>query len=514
MASRIETKQYAAVDIGASSGRVLAGWVEDGKMSYQEVYRFDNEQKLVDGHDCWDVEALFNHVVAGLRAVKDKTGVAPATVGIDTWGVDFVLLDERNNIVGDTVAYRDGRTDGIYEVADAIMDPAEVYARTGIQRQPFNTIYQLIALKREHPEQLEAARSFLMIPDYLNWRLTGIKANEYTNASTTGLINAKTCDWDTDILEAFGIPQGIFMTPTMPGAVLGEICADISERIGYTATVVLPATHDTGSAYLAVPAQDDNAVYISSGTWSLLGVENPEPITSEAAREQNFTNEGGYQRRYRFLKNIMGLWMNQSVRREVNGVDYVEGKTAHQALMDHKVGFDELRQLCREAEPFAAYVDVDDDRFLAPESMIDEIRAACAEGGEPVPETIGQVMRTNYCSLTRSYKHAIEGLAELSGHGYTSINIVGGGCQDYYLNQMTADTCGLPVFAGPIEGTCIGNFIVQMIAGGTFADLAEARACVARSFDVKRIDPRPAERGDAETDDGSAAGVAASGVQA
>ena len=332
-----------------------------------------------------------------------------------------------------------------------------------------------------------------MIPDYLNWRLTGIKANEYTNASTTGMLDAEKCTWDGEILSRFGIPQDMFLEPTMPGTVLGEITADISEKIGYSATVVLPATHDTGSAFLAVPAKDDNAVYISSGTWSLLGVENQHAITNELARKQNFTNEGGYLKRYRFLKNIMGLWMNQSVRREINGVDYVEGKTSHKALMDHKVGFDELRTLCREAEPFEAYVDVDDDRFLAPDSMIQEIKQACVEGGEPIPHTVGEIMRTNYCSLSRSYAKAIEGLRELSGHDYTSINIVGGGCQDYYLNQMTADTCGLPVFAGPIEGTCIGNFIVQMIAGGDFADLADARACVARSFDVKRIDPKGAQ---------------------
>ena len=288
----IESKHYAAVDIGASSGRVLAGWVEDGKMSYQEVYRFDNEQKRVDGHDCWDVEALFDHVVAGLRAVKDQTGQAPATIGIDTWGVDFVLLDEHNEIVGDTVAYRDARTDGIYEVADQIMDPAEVYARTGIQRQPFNTLYQLLALKNEHPEQLEAARTFLMIPDYLNWRLTGIKANEYTNASTTGMLDAEKCTWDTEILSRFGIPQGIFLEPTTPGVVLGELTADISEKIGCSATVVLPATHDTGSAFLAVPAKDDNAVYVSSGTWSLLGVENQHAITNELARKLELYQRG------------------------------------------------------------------------------------------------------------------------------------------------------------------------------------------------------------------------------
>ena len=489
METRIESKGYAAVDIGASSGRVLMGCLRDGKMELEEVYRFDNEQHRVNGHDCWDVEQLFNYVAEGLKAARDKTGVVPASVGIDTWGVDYVLLDEHDEIVGDTVAYRDDRTQGMYSVADALIDPAEVYRRTGIQRQPFNTIYQLLALSREHPEQLAAARTFLMIPDYLVWRLTGVKVNEYTDATTTGLLNARTQDWDDEILDALDLPRDIFITPTMPGTVVGAFKPEIAERLGYQTQVVLPASHDTGSAFLAVPAHDENAVYISSGTWSLLGVENEGPVTSDASRLQNFTNEGGYQLRFRFLKNIMGLWMNQSVRREVNGVDYVEGKTSHKALMDHKVGFDELRTLCREAEPFSAYVNVNDDRFLAPDSMIGEIKQACRETGQPVPETIGQIMRANYCSLSKSYAEAIADLHALTGRAYTAINIVGGGCQDYYLNQITADTCKLPVYAGPIEGTCIGNLIVQMIVGGDFADLADARACVERSFDVKRVDP-------------------------
>lgn len=223
----------------------------------------------------------------------------------------------------------------------------------------------------------------------------------------------------------------------------------------------------------------------------MLGVENPEPITTAESYEQNFTNEGGFEFRFRYLKNIMGLWMNQSVRREINGVDYVEGKTAHKAMLDHKVGFDELCDLCREAEPFEAYVDVQDDRFLAPDSMIDEIKRACADCGQPVPQTIGKAMRTIYCSMGARYAKSIEGLRALTGNEYTSINIVGGGCQDYYLNQMTANATRLPVFAGPIEGTSIGNLIVQMIAGGEFASLQDARDCVARSFDVRRIDPQP-----------------------
>ena len=487
----ITGKAYAAVDIGASSGRVLMGWLDDAKkMRLEEVYRFDNVQKRVNGHDCWDVEELFQHVVAGLKAAKDKTGVVPTTIGIDTWAVDFVLLDGACNIVGDTVAYRDDRTKGMYEVADALMPAEDVYARTGIQRQPFNTIYQLLALKREHPEQLEAARTLLMIPDYLNFRLTGKKLCEYTNATSTSLLNARTRDWDEEILDAIGLPRGIFLTPTMPGKLVGTLKPEVMAQVGYDSTVVLPATHDTGSAFLAVPARDEHAVFLSSGTWSLLGVENPEPITTPESFKENFTNEGGYQLRFRYLKNIMGLWMNQSVRREVNGVDYVEGKTAHKAMLDHKVGFDELRALCREAEPFEAYVDVQDERFLAPDSMIEEIKQACRDAGQPVPETIGQVMRTIYCSMGKCYADAVKGLHELTGNTYTSVNIVGGGCQDWYLNQTTADACGLPVFAGPIEGTSIGNLIVQMITAGEFATLQQARDCVARSFDVQEISPR------------------------
>ena len=479
-------KSYAAVDIGASSGRVIAGGVDDdGKIRLTEVYRFDNAQKRMDGYDCWDVEELFDHVVAGLAAVRAKTGEAPASVGIDTWGVDFVLLDEEGELVGDAVAYRDARTEGIFEYADALMDPAELYARTGIQRTQFNTVYQFMALKREHPEQLARAKRFLMIPDYLNWRLTGVAANEYTNATTTGMVNAESCDWDPWVLERLGVDDSLFSTPAMPGTSLGRLLPHIAERVGYDTEVILPATHDTGSAYLAVPAQDKGSVFISSGTWSLLGVESKHPITSDAAREQNFTNEGGYQRRYRVLKNIMGLWMNQSIRREINGVDYVAGKTSHPAILDHKVDFDELRAMCREAEPFCAVVDVDEARFLAPESMIEEIRSACADAGEPMPKTLGQIMRTVYCSLAEDYARAVDGLRALTGRDFTAVNIVGGGCQDFYLNQACADACGLPVIAGPVEGTSLGNLMVQMIAAGEFGDLAAARACVAKSFDVK-----------------------------
>lgn len=318
---------HLAIDIGASSGRFVVGWVEGGRIRLQETYRFDNTQVRRGGHDCWNVDGLFEHIVAGLAACKEQ-GFVPATVGIDTWGVDFVLVDADGNRTTDAVAYRDERTQGMYERVTERVKPGAVYRTCGIQRQPFNTLYQLEALKLEHPEQIEAAARFLMIPDYFNYLLTGVAVNEYTNATTTNLLNARTKDWDTELIDVIGLPHRLFRKPVMPGGVLGRLTPEIRDRVGFDAQVVLPATHDTGSAFLAVPARDEDAVYISSGTWSLLGVEHEGPVTTEAARLQNFTNEGGYQCRFRFLKNIMGLWMVQSIRRELNGVDYVEGESA------------------------------------------------------------------------------------------------------------------------------------------------------------------------------------------
>ena len=276
----------------------------------------------------------------------------------------------------------------------------------------------------------------------------------------------------------------------MPGSSLGGFTDAVKQLVGFDCEVVLPATHDTGSAFLAVPAQDDQAAYLSSGTWSLLGVENEEPITSEESRLQNFTNEGGYQRRYRYLKNIMGLWMIQSIRRELNGVDYVEGKGAGRERAERTIGFGELADLARAEEQRvngapAPRVNVNDDRFLAPESMIEEIKQACRDTGQEVPESTGAVMRCVYESLTSSYAEAIAELSKLTGKTYTSLNVVGGGCQDTYLNDLTARACGIPVFAGPIEGTSLGNLMVQMIQGGEFADLQAARAAIRASFDVK-----------------------------
>ena len=339
---------------------------------------------------------------------------------------------------------------------------------------------QLWALKKEHPEQLEKAEHFLMVPEYLNFRLTGKIVHEYTDSSTTSLLDAAAKDWDWELIDKLGLPRRIFGKLEMPGATVGDYKG---------IKVVLPALHDTGSAYLAVPARDDKAVYLSSGTWSLLGVENTSPITTVESCRANFTNEGGAWGRYRYLKNIMGLWMIQSIRRELNGVKYVEGKggeataEALKALADYEAGrkysFADLEMSARGAGDYQGTVDVNEQRFMNPASMIGEVLAAAAEGGK-APATVGELMQCVYKSLAECYADAIRNLSEITGKTYTSINIVGGGSQDKYLNSLTADATGLEVFAGPIEGTAIGNLIVQMIAGGEFADLAAARKAIVR----------------------------------
>ena len=485
---------YLAIDIGASSGRHILGHLENGKMLLEEIYRFENRQIRRDGHDCWDIPHLWQGILDGLKVCK-TLGKIPVSVGIDTWAVDFVLLGQNGGCIGEAVAYRDSRTDGIDRMVEAKISAGELYAHTGIQKQSFNTIYQLMALQQEHPEQLQAAHSLLMIPDYFHYLLTGVQKQEYTNATSTGLVNAAGKEWDRELLDRLGLPSRLFVPLSMPGETVGPLRPDIAQTVGFQTTVVLPATHDTGSAFLAVPAENENAVYLSSGTWSLLGVENKEPITSEASRLQNFTNEGGAWYRYRYLKNIMGLWMIQSIRRELNGVAYVEGKKRAGWTLDVSAGerqwtFPDLFACAESATDFNSIVDVNDDAFLAPDSMIVAVQNACESSGQQVPVTVGQLMQCVYRSLTLCYKNAIAGLSCLTGKEYTAIHIVGGGCQDNYLNRMTASVTGLPVLAGPVEGTAIGNLVIQMIRGGEFDSLTAARSCIRKSFDIKEVLPQ------------------------
>lgn len=474
-------KTYLAVDIGASSGRHILGWLADGKMQLAEVYRFKNGAEHRNGHLCWDADGLKNHVLEGLRACAERVAPeqeTPASVAIDTWGVDFVLLDEAMNRIGDAVAYRDGRTAGVPEKLEAVLPFAELYARTGIQQQVYNTVYQLWALRQEAPEQLERAAHFLMMPDYLGFVLSGVCANEYTIASTSALLNAREKTWDTEILRRIGVPARIFHPVRMAGEALGRLTPDVQSSVGFDTLVRLAPAHDTASAFLAVPARDENAVFLSSGTWSLIGVENPEPITTAESRAQNFTSEGGYQYRYRYLKNIMGLWMLQNIRREL-------GQT--------RFDFEMLAWLARSAADYPGRVDVNDGRFLAPENMQEAVRVVLHENGFTEKPTAAQTLSCVYHSLAESYAEAVRGLEKITGKTFTSLNIVGGGSQDAYLNQLTADATGLPVYAGPTEGTAIGNLAVQMIADGALRDVQHARDVIRASFPIRVFTPREKE---------------------
>ena len=393
------------------------------------------------------------------------------------------------------MAYRDARTNDVAADVDAGIGLENLYRATGIQRQTFNTVYQLAALAAEHPDELEAADRFLMVPEYLNYLLTGNMVNEYTNATTTNLVNARTCTWDAAALEAAAAPARLFGEIAMPGTVVGGLAPEVQQRVGFDAQVMLPATHDTGSAFLAVPARDAQAVYLSSGTWSLLGVEHEGPITSDASRYQNFTERGRLSEALPLLEEHHGF-VDDPVhppRAQRRQLRRRQGRPAQARRQGGSASatWRMLRAPSRSCIPMPSShtVNVNDDRFLAPASMIEEIKAACRETGQPVPDTVGELMRCVYESLTGCYADSINELSALTGRTYTSINIVGGGCQDTYLNELTARACGIPVFAGPIEGTSLGNLMVQMIGDGVFADLDEAREAIRRSFDVVEYQP-------------------------
>ncbi len=472
---------HLAIDIGASGGRHILGWREQGRLVLQEVFRFENGMENKDGVLCWDTEKLFAAILEGLKKCREM-GKLPVTMGIDTWAVDFVLLDKEGCILGDSVGYRDRRTQGMDERVYEVLAEQELYRRTGIQKQIFNTIYQLMAVKEQNPEYLQTADSLLMMPDYFHYLLTGKKCCEYTNATTTQLVSPDGKDWDRELLKMLDFPTEIFPKLALPGTGLGGFQENIRQELGFDCQVILPATHDTGSAVLAVPAREKSFLYISSGTWSLMGTERQRADCSPESREANFTNEGGYDYRFRYLKNIMGLWMIQSVKKELE---------EREPMRKDGYSYATLCKMAEDCREFPSRVDVDAPRFLAPKSMTAELQAACRESGQPVPESPGELASVIYQSLAQSYKRAAEQLEHLCGQTYESIYIVGGGSHADYLNQLTADATGKPVHAGPAEATALGNLLAQMLAQGEFSTLEEARACVYTSFPVKQFKPAP-----------------------
>ena len=458
---------YLAVDIGASSGRHILAHLEEGKMVLEEIHRFPNGMVKRDGENVWDVDELFAQIKLGMKKCA-QAGKIPVSIGIDTWGVDFVLLDEKGQRIGNAVAYRDGRTRGMDEEVYKIIPEDELYARTGIQKAIFNTIYQLMALKVKKPEQLAQAKTMLMMPDYFHYLLSGVAVTEYTNATTGQLVSPETKDWDMELIDRLGYPRQIFQKLVTPGTELGNLTEEIQEEVGFNCKVVAPATHDTGSAVIAVPTESDSTLYISSGTWSLMGTELMKANCSPESKKNNLTNEGGYDYRFRYLKNIMGLWMIQSVKKEIGG----------------ELGFGEI---CEQAShcSISSIVDCNDDRFLAPANMTKEVQAACEESGQQVPQGIAEVASVIYNSLAQCYAKTIREIEGITGQKYDRIHIVGGGANADYLNRLTAQATGVPVYAGPTEATAIGNLAAQMMTAGELENLKDARACVFRSFEIK-----------------------------
>ncbi|MDR1953795.1 MAG: rhamnulokinase [Clostridiales Family XIII bacterium] len=460
---------FLAVDIGASNGRHILGEFKDGRIQLEEIYRFPNQITARHGHMVWDMEHLFTEIKNGMRKCKFM-GKIPVSMGVDTWAVDYVLLDKEDRILGDTYAYRDARTEQIDAALEKVIPFQTLYEKTGIQKQNLNTINQLYAQKLQYAELLDRADALLLVPDYFHFLLTGEKFTEYTNATTTQLVNVHTKTWDDEILRALGLRPDIFRDIVMPGHRAGTLRREIAEAVGFDCRVVFPATHDTASAVMAVPNPQGDSIYISSGTWSLMGCELPAPVTSAESMRLNFTNEGGYADSFRYLKNIMGLWMIQSVRGELGG----------------RYTYPRLCELAAESD-IPSIVDCNDERFFAPDSMIEALRSFCAERSMQVPNTPGELAAVIYNSLAHCYRDTKNEIERITGKRYARINIIGGGAGADYLNELTAKSTGAEIFAGPVEATAIGNLLAQMIGEGIFASLTEARSYVSKSFAIKRF---------------------------
>ncbi len=481
---------FLAIDIGASSGRHLAGRFDGRRLTLEEVHRFENGPVFAAGHLYWDLLRQWTNVVDGLRVAADRFAGQIRSVGVDTWGVDFGLLGRNDELLGNPVCYRDQRTEGMLDRALAIVPREEIFAATGLQFMQFNTLYQLLAMHMAWSPLLAAAESFLMMPDLFHWLLTGEKANEQTNASTTQFFDPRRGAWATELFDRLQLPTRILGRLVAPGTRLGGLLPAVAEATGLkNVDVVLPGTHDTASAVAAVPAasrpgERPDWCYISSGTWSLMGVELPAPIVSEHVRALNFTNEGGVAGTTRLLKNICGLWLIQECRRCWN-------------QSGSKHSWEDLNQLAAAAPPLAALIDVDDASFLAPRDMPEAIRAFCRRTNQSPPQSPGAIVRCALESLALKYRRVLGWLEELIGGRIETVHIVGGGTQNRRLCQMTADACRRRVVAGPVEATAIGNVTVQAVAAGVVGSIAEAREVIRDSFAVEEYLPQHADLWDA-----------------
>ena len=462
---------YLAVDLGAESGRVVLGRFDGGRVSLEEVHRFPNTAvKLPDGLH-WDVLRILSEIKEGLAKAVREGHVEG--VGVDSWGVDFGLLDAEGALVSNPYHHRDARTEGMIEAAFGLVPGEEIYGTTGIQFLPINTLYQLLAMRGS--SLLEAAETLLLIPDLINNWLTGERASEYTNATTTQLIDLETGGWSRELLEKLDLPSRLFAPIVSPGTELGPVLPDVAEEVGSGPPVFAVASHDTASAVVGVPAKSPDFAYISSGTWSLVGVETRKPVVTPEAMEANFTNEGGFGGRTRFLKNVMGLWILQECRRQW-------------AREGREYSYAELARLAEDA-PSGTLVDPDHPAFLTPGDMTARIRHFCEETGQTPPEEPAAFARCIFESLALKYGYAIEQAQSLTDQKIGTVNVVGGGSQNALLCRLTADASGLPVVAGPVEATAMGNVMVQAFAQGRVGSLEEVRAVVRDSFEATTYEP-------------------------
>jgi rhamnulokinase len=475
---------YIGIDLGAASGRVVAGFWDGKKMLFEELHRFENGPVYLAGTMRWDVLRLWTEIQNGLAVAGKRFSKKIVSIGADTWGVDYVLLTRNGEIVGQPFHYRDARTDGMMEKAFRKVPRAEIFARTGTQFQLFNTLFQLLATKKQNPELLAQVDCLLLMPDFIHWCLCGARVVEFTNATTTQCLNPLKRKWDNDLLKKLGLPSAIFPKLIPPGTKLGTLRGSVSNCLGLgKIQVVAPATHDTASAVVGVPtihSGKTNWAYISSGTWSLMGVEVAEACLSSRVLELNMTNEGGFGGAYRLLKNIMGLWLVQQC------------KHSFEARGDRN-GYGELARMVATSKPLRSLLNVNDPRFLNPPDMPQAMQQFCRETGQPAPKTKGELIRCALESLALKYRETLDWLEGLTGKCIDVIHIVGGGSQNRMLNQFAADACRRPVLAGPVEATVMGNLLAQVWAAGEIGSLSEMREVVLHSSSITRFEPRASD---------------------
>lgn len=473
----MEKKYFLAFDLGASSGRAMLGTLYDGKLELTEIHRFANQMQWINGHYFWNIFSLFNELKTGLRKCVKEQGIQPESIGIDTWGVDFVHLNTEGLILSLPFAYRDSRTNTSMGDLFQIVPAPELYADTGIQFMQFNSLFQLFSMVKEKSSLLDITDSILFMPDALNYLFTGVKKSEFSIASTSQMLIPGTCNWNIELVEKAGIPSHILPDLVLPGTVLGNIQPEIAlETSSESIPVVAVAAHDTGSAIVSVPGLENNFVYLSSGTWSIMGLESSRPIISDHTRQLNFTNEGGVEGTIRFLKNIMGMWLIQEVQR------IWEGEGA-------KYTWPQMVELARRSEPFKFLINPDDNLFLNPRDMTQAVRDYCYQTAQGTPHSHGETIRCIYDSLALKYKYTLEQIREVSNQPIEVIHIIGGGANNDFLNQLTADATGLQVIAGPTEATAIGNILIQAKAMGYVKSVREIRQIVADSFDLVKYYP-------------------------